>query len=297
MNTFIAKLSRMAVPIAGLALLTGCPYLPENPWDNTGDSEYDVGLDDGFLEDDWYWTGFDDGYDTIDGGPIYYQGADIPYYEDDSYDAGYWDGVWYAYNDGYFVDYDYAFTIGFSEGYDLAYAYDWPEFIASDEHVEWLDGGFSDGYNDGFSEGRIFGAYDYETELAYDWLDAMLDYRDGTDLIVEDANQVEVGTGEYGPVYLYEYGTDPNDLVKAVNRLRAKAGRPVPSIRTMGTSKSEAPALTYRALPSDVQSELNVKPLSSPRGTRGLRLETSWLERISAYRAALESNKGAFSRR
>lgn len=286
MNTLNKHILGLPALIMAAALLAGCPYpLP------TG--EYDVGFDDGFLEDDWYWTGFDDGYDTIDGGPIYYQGSEIPFYDDETYDAGYWDGVWYAYNDGYFVDYDYAFTIGFSEGYDLAFAFDWPSFIASDEHIEWLDGGFSDGYNDGFSEGRIFGAYDYETSYPFDWLDAMLDYRDGTDVAVVDANDVEVGTGELGPVFLYEYGTDPNDLIKASARLRAKSDRPVPAIRNLDPAKAEAPALSYRTLPNDIRTELNVKPATSPRATRALRLDTSWLQRVDAYQSALSASKAA----
>ena len=111
------------------------------------------------------------------------------------YDAGYWDGVWYAYNDGYFVCYDYAFTIGFSEGYDLAYRGDWFDFIAGDAHPEYLDGSFEDGYNDGFTEGTVFGATDYRLGLPLDWLDAMWDYRDGTDVYIEE---LETGTGAWG---------------------------------------------------------------------------------------------------
>lgn len=282
-----ARMAAMLAVIAISATLTGCPPGFFDPPVDPVNPEYDAGFNDGFLEDDWYWTGFDDGYYTIDGGPIYYQGAEIPYYDDGSYEAGYWDGVWFAYNDGYFVDYDYAFTIGFSEGYDAAFAFDWPQFIAGDEHIEWLDGGFSDGYNDGFSEGRVFGAYDYETGLPFDWLDAMLDYRDGTDLIVVDADNEEVGTGLYGPVYLYEYGTDPAGLIKSARAARHPEGRPTPAIRTAADAKADVPPLSYRPLPGDVQNDLSVKPTSTPRGARGLSLESTWLQRIQAYRDSL----------
>lgn len=61
--------------------------------------------------------------------------------------------------------YDYAFTVGFSEGYDIGYRPDWPDFLYSDQHVEYYDGGFTDGYNDGFSEGRVLGATDYAQGL------------------------------------------------------------------------------------------------------------------------------------
>ncbi|HPU98492.1 MAG TPA: hypothetical protein PLO53_11135, partial [Candidatus Hydrogenedentes bacterium] len=160
----IANISRAWVHLAAVgwmaATLTGCPYgyVPLDP--GTGDDtdgqaqyEYDLGFNDGFMRDDYYWKGYDDSFYTRDGGQIYYQGGTLPYVESPPYEAGFWDGVWYAYNDGYFVSYDDAFTIGFSEGYDVGYGPGWKEFLLLDQHVEYLDGGFSDGYNDGFSEG------------------------------------------------------------------------------------------------------------------------------------------------
>ncbi len=273
------------------ALLAGCPPYDTliddllNPPPTTGggnaQAEYDAGFDEGFAEDDWYWTGYDDSTDTVDAGPIYYQGSDIPYVDDLSNDAGYWDGVWYAYNDGYFVAYDYAFTIGFSEGYDVFFTSAWYDLLLDDEHLEFLDGGFSDGYNDGFSEGRILGATDYEQGLPYDWLDAMAYYREGNDLYIEE---LDLGTGEYGPVYLYEYGTDPLDLVKSDKAKRNRSGRAAPSIRR-DPSKAEVPDLSYRSLPQDVRTRLNVKPAVSSRGKYALKLTTSWLDRIDAYLA------------
>jgi hypothetical protein len=292
---FIGRKTIAALALLGMAgLLTGCPpgYIP--PIDDGGggggdpQAEYDEGFDVGFAEDGEYWNGFYDGYDTVDGGPIYYAGSSIPYVEEPPFDAGYYDGVWYAYNDGYFVDYDYAFTIGFSEGYDLAYGPDWPDLFDSDFHVEWLDGGFSDGYNDGFSEGRVFGAWDYENFWDFDWLGALLDYRDGTDLEIGG-----LGTGTLGPVLLYEYGTDPNDLVKSTSQERKPREGGTPAIRRNPAQKQQdVPALSYRALRSDVSQELNVRPEVSPRVKKPLALQSTWLERVDAYVNALgKANK------
>ena len=287
MNRLRKVISVAAVALMG-GLMAGCPVPP------TGDLDYDAGFLVGFAEDEDYWFGFDDGYDTVDGGPIYYQAGDYPYYDDLTYDAGYWDGVWYAYNDGYFVDYDYAFTIGFSEGYDVAFSPDGVDFIQDDDHTEWLDGGFSDGYNDGFTEGRVFGAYDYEEGLAFDWFDAMLDYRDGTDVEIGG-----VSTGNDGPAELYVYGVDPNDLVKTA-AMKAKADKRAAAGFTVRngsarakTKQADEPALSYRPLISEVQSALNVKPIITPRGGRSLSLTSSWLERVNEYRGAIDSKATA----
>ena len=285
-----------ALFVATLAL-TGCPYY--YPGTGTGggggidqsQAEFDAGFLVGFAQDDEYWTGFDDSYDTVDGGPIYYSGSEIPYLDEVSYDAGYYDGLWYAYNDGYFVAYDYAFVIGFSEGYDVAFNANWQNFLLADVHTEWLDGGFTDGYNDGFSEGRILGAYDYASGLAFDWVDALLFYR-GTDA---DGNlndiylpEVDLGTGVYGPVYLYEYGTDPAELVKSkAARDQRKGRKELPAIRgNKSTKQADLPELSYRDLPQEVQSEFSVAPANSPRSDWNLTLETTWLDRINAYNAA-----------
>jgi hypothetical protein len=257
--------------------LAGCPPVITDP-----DAEYDLGFEDGFALDAKYWEGYDDSYDTVDAGPIYYSGGSIPYVTTPPYDAGYWDGVWYAYNDGYFVAYDYAFTIGFSEGYDMAYRPGWSTFLANDVHIEYLDGGFSDGYNDGFSEGRVFGAWDYNTGWAFDWLDAMMDYRSGADLTIGG-----VGTGEYGPVYLYEYGTDPNDFLKSAGTER-KARGALPAIRTQSDAKSDGYELSYRAFTPEARSALDVAPTASPRGDREVTLKSTWLQRVNAYLDALQ---------
>ena len=250
----------------------GCPV------DTTGD--YDAGFADGFARDDYYWQGYDDSYDTIDAGPIYYTGGDIPAPVSPPYDAGYYDGLWYAYNDGYFVEYDYAFTIGFSEGYDLGHNSLWPVFLAADHHVEYLDGGFSDGYNDGFSEGRVFGAYDFDHSIAFDWLGAMMDYRSGVDVSVGGYE-----TGDGGVVDLYIYGTDPNTLVKSKRGASDKLGM---TVRYLGPEKS-VPALSYRSLPTAEQTKFDVTPTQSSRYTgRNLTLLSSWLDRVNAYQAELK---------
>lgn len=242
---------------------------------------YDEGFDEGFAVDEEYWQGYADSLDTKDGGTIYYTGSEIPYVEWPPYDAGYWDGIWFAYNDGYFVAYDFAFTIGFSEGYASAYAPDWFDFLAGDEHVEWLDGGWSDGYNDGFSEGRMLGATDYEQGLAFDWLDAMLWYREGNDVYIEE---LDLGTGEFGPVYLYEYGTDPYDLFegKKAGAIRGH-GQPRGGVRNLGLSKAAGGEVDYRALPQAQRDALDQAPDSSPRSGEALELGTTWLERVEAY--------------
>jgi len=263
--------------LAGLALATsGCPET----------DSYDLGFEVGFAEDDWYWTGYYDGYDTVGATPFYYQGSEIPYVESPLYDAGYYDGVWYAYNDGYFVDYDYAFTVGFSEGYDAAFYPGYLDFLEADEHIEYANGGWGDGYNDGFTEGSYFGANDFEQELAFDWLDAMMDYRSGTDIYFEELDE---GTGAYGDVYLYEYGTDPADLVKSAPK-RAERAAPVPAIRNGVRAKADIEGIWYRPLTAEAIQTLNQRPEYAERSPeRPLTLQTTWLQRVEAYQAAEDS--------
>lgn len=254
------------------ALLMGCPGTGIN-------AQYDLGFAAGFAQDAEYWQGFDDSLDTVDGGTIYYSGSEIPFLDDLSFDAGFYDGTWYAYNDGYFVAYDYAFVIGFSEGYDLAFAPDWFNFLANDAHIEWLDGGFSDGYNDGFSEGRILGAVDYVEGLPFDWLDALVFYQAPNDVYIEE---LDLGTGEFGPVFLYEYGTDPLDLIKKDNSA-SKSLRD----RRSTLAKQDNGGLTVRALRASDRQFYSVLPAQSPRAAgRSIQLETTWLERVQIYEAS-----------
>lgn len=274
------------IAAAGLAVamvfaLAACPPVP--PIDDP-QNDYDEGFNDGFLEDDWYWDGFFDSFDSVDA-TYYYDDSEIPYLESPAYDAGYWDGVWYAYNDGYFTSYRYAFIVGFSEGYDNAYASDYLNFLATDDHLEYLTGGFGDGYNDGFSEGRVFGANDYEQGLTFDWLGALLDYESGTDLYFEE---VDVGTGVYGPVYLYEYGVHPADYGKSTADKRPVRKELFRSLRA-DTSKARDKDVNvddyplFRDLSPQAQTSLSVTPETSERNDRNLRLDTSWLDRIDAY--------------
>jgi hypothetical protein len=230
-----------AVPLVALAalLLAGCP-VPVTP-----DTGYDAGFAAGFAVDDEYWLGYDDSSATVDGGTIYYQGDLIDYIGDDTYDSGYFDGLWYAYNDGYFVSYDDAFTEGFRDGYRRAFASDWFEFLSTDEHVEWRDGGYTDGYNDGFSEGRILGAVDYDLGLDSDWLDAINYYREPNDVYIEE---LDLGTGAYGPVELYEYGTVPPDLGVTDVPKRAARDLPTPGIRSSAPAKAGDLGTSHRVL-------------------------------------------------
>ncbi len=277
--------------VSGLAFfLAGCPEYGSTygVMDFTGTSTsggasgnasilYDTGFADGFSLDDWYWKGYFDGYDTVDGTTVYYAGDTIPSVDTPPYTQGYWDGIWYAYNDGYFVDYHFAFIIGFSEGYDNAYWPDYLNFLVLDQHVELANGGWMDGYEDGFSEGRVFGANDYEQGLPFDWLDALVDYESGTDLYFSEIN---VGTGVYGPVTLYSYGTSPG----------MKSGRrPLCYSRHIRwkefkktVSSTDRPL--ERPLTAEVRDELDYTPAHSIRDKeRALRLKNSWLERIATY--------------
>ena len=265
LKTFISSRGMIALAAAlGLAL-AGCPQ------------PYDLGYAAGFAVDSEYWDGFFDSLDTVDFGPIYYRGSDIPDIESPPYDAGYYDGLWVAYNDGYFVSYDYAFTIGFSEGYDVGFSALWALFLNGDVHAEYLDGGFSDGYNDGFSEGRVFGAWEYVEGWSFDWLNAMLDYRDGVDVTIG-----AWGTGDTGPVFLYEYGTDPMDYVKSA-RLRT-ARSTVPAIRNRASAKEAYSGDSYRVLIAEARAEFEgVTPTRALRGDHALTLESTWLDRIEGY--------------
>lgn len=285
-----------AATVLGIGL-SACP--PLTPGEGEGEGEaYDEGFDDGFANDDEYWQGYVDSMDTVNGGTIFYSGHLIPDPDDNSYEDGYNDGIWYAYNDGYFVAYDFAFVIGWSEGYDVAFHSDWQQFLLADDHTEWLDGGFSDGYNDGFSEGRIFGAYDYDAGLSFDWLDALLDYKDGTDLYLDE---VDLGTGQDGPVVLYEYGQNPHDLVKGVKSVgHTREPRAIadPSIRdaarTVASAKQDEPPLIYRLPIIESEREfLDQIPDYSPRSDRLLEVSGTWLERIEAYLDTLPEGRKA----
>ncbi|MCC6490348.1 MAG: hypothetical protein IT364_22885 [Candidatus Hydrogenedentes bacterium] len=283
MRTHLKHWMMAPVLLAAVVLGTGCPS------GTPTDDSYDAGFEAGFALDEWYWDGYYDGYDTIDFTPIYYDASEILYLDSPPYDAGYWDGIWYAYNDGYFVDYHYAFILGFSEGYDNAYWPDYLDFLAFDQHTEYENGGWADGYNDGYSEGRVFGANDYEQGLSFDWLDALLDYESGTDLYFVE---VDVGTGVYGPVTLYEYGVDPNTLKKNAAVLERGLRTPM-TIR--GNSRAKAIDVDslnmYRTLTTSAQNDLKVTPDQSLRDSIELRLTTSWLQRVNAYLSAAKSTK------
>jgi len=281
-----------------LLLLVGCP--PTNSAD-----DYNAGYEEGYATDSKYWEGYADSYDTDPpDGIILYSASEIPYIEEETYDAGYYDGLWYAYNDGYFVSYDYGFTIGFSEGYDIGFSEFWYDFLINDSHPEYYDGSFMDGYQDGFSEGSVFGAWDYKEGLAFDWEDAMWDYRSGTDLYLEE---VAFGTGEYGDVYLYEYGVDPNTGEKEAESIalrigfgkvrqcrKADAGKVTVSSRIpvqkfqkpLKQTEPTAGDISYRTLTKTVRTQLNIRPEYSPRFSgRSIALTDTWLERIERYLA------------
>ena len=260
------------VLVAVVGFTVGCPdgSLPA----------YDLGFDDGFAEDAWYFEGYDDSFLTV-GAQILYEGGDIPLLEDGSYDAGYYDGIWYAYNDGYFVAYQDAFIVGFSEGYDAMFYADWPDVLAGDVHIEFDNGGFDDAYNDGFSEGRVFGAFDYDTDLPFDWEDAFLDWQAGTDVAVIVTGGAEVSTGVDGPVLLYEYGFDPS-FAKARTLRNGPLWRSHTGMRTVVNEKGVDGEIVPRAWTDDQLDRLEVTPNDSPRSDKSVRLSTTWLDRILA---------------
>lgn len=287
----VTGLLRKTIPVLALAIMiNGCGSGGGGGSEPEGIDEYNAGFDDGFADDSEYFLGYDDGFDTVGAGPIFYQGDLIPFSEALTYTAGYWDGQFEAYNDGYFVEYRFAFIIGFSEGYDNAYWSDFLDFLANDMHIEYLHGGFSDGYNDGFSEGRIFGAFDYEVAFPFDWMDAFLDWESGTDLFFEEVNK---GTGEFGPVILYEWGTNPHELFELDEAARDTRST-TPAIR-MRKTKVEGDTIESRVetrvveatrpLTDEQSTVLDTSPISTSRTERGLTLTSTWLERIESIQA------------
>ena len=237
-----------------MCFFAGCPGTPVS--DQT---RYNHGYDAGYASKEYYWDGFDDSYYSLE-----YDAGTFPFYEVLSYDAGKWDGLWASYNDGYFDCYHYAFVIGFSEGYDATFdREDYLGFLDLDMHDEYDDGTWDDGYNDGFSEGRVFGAADYEEGFSYDWLASLLEYEAGLDL---EFAEVAVGTvgSNYPRITIYVYGTDPSS--KASEK------------KLEGIEEKQIdPLIEY----------LNFFYYDSPRGGPIINLTGTWLERIDRYLAAI----------
>lgn len=286
------RLASVVLALLIAAVLTGCGahgvhgVVVAEP---SSSVEYAIGYDDGFASDADYVAGYDDSWFTVGSGPILYDAASIPFIDDVSYSAGFWDGVFDAYNDGYYVAYRYAFVVGFSEGYDNGYWSDFLDFLAADFHPEFDHGGFSDGYHDGFSEGRVFGAFDFEAGLPFDWLDALLDWESGTDLVF---SEVGVGTGAFGPVILYEWGTDPlaalSPSVSGADSEATPRGSESPDTRATTRSHLDSSSFALsiaRPLTAEQQLQLNVVPPVSLRDSRPLLLTSTWLDRIDSYNA------------
>lgn len=290
---FAKRIALATIVTALAAALIGC--VPHHDVVIVGSSaaEYAAGYDDGFASDADYHDGYDDSWFTVGSGPILYNGSSIPFLDEVSYSSGFWDGVFDAYNDGYFVAYRYAFVIGFSEGYDNGYWADYLDFLATDFHPEFEHGGFSDGYHDGFSEGRVFGAFDFEAGFPFDWMDALLDWESGTDLFFAE---VGVGTGAFGPVTLYEWATDPltttalaAERVASSDTTSAKASDTTVSPRSHLTGSGLALSIA-RPLTSAQKAQLNVIPPVSLRAPRPLLLTSTWLERINLYNSTGSSS-------
>jgi hypothetical protein len=282
MNTFTRKNKLIALLLSASITFAGCGGGGGGGGDSESAGEaYARGFDIGFLDDSEYFLGYDDSFFTVGNSPILYSGDLIPFSDELTYQAGVWDGQFEAYNDGYFVAYRFAFIIGFSEGYDNAFASDFLDFLANDFHTEYQHGGFSDGYNDGFSEGRIFGAFDYEAFLAFDWLDAYLDWESGTDLYFME---VDLGTGELGPVELYEYAFNPHTIGTSLR----EESRDISFGPTMRYNEfsSRVDAMTEdatREFSIEQEDELSITPTTTSRTNRDLTINSTWLDRINAY--------------
>lgn len=281
MHPVHARVAYTGLLCAVAALLVGCP-VPTRNGPIQSQAKYDDGFLDGFASDTDFDDGYYDGWSTEFASPYYYDVSDIPNINALTYEAGYWDGVFLAYNDGYFQDYRYAFVVGFSEGYDNAFWPDYLIFLANDMHLEFLNGGWGDGYNDGFSEGRIFGATDYEGNYDFDWLAALLRYENGSDLYFEELN---LGSGDFGPVVQYEHGTDPalnskqTERRARVNLYRATVIRAWREADKINTNNLDP----VRPLTLEQEADLDRVTLFSLRSDRSLLLTSSWLERIHAY--------------
>lgn len=286
MNTYkYISLKSVTLILSATMILAACGGGGSDSNNNVGEAAYLRGFDSGFADDSEYFLGYDDSYFTVGSDPILYSGDLIPFSPELTYQAGLWDGQFESYNDGYFVAYRFAFIIGFSEGYDNAFASDYLTFLANDWHTEYLNGGFSDGYNDGFSEGRIFGAFDYEAFLPFNWLDAFLDWESGTDLYFVE---VDKGTGDSGPVILYEWGVNPH-TIGAMTRDDGRAAGIGPKMRSsksadgLSTKAATSTQDAVRTFSTEQETDLDVAPTTTSRTDRDLTLTTTWLERLNAY--------------
>ena len=263
---------------------------------------YNIGFESAFTAtDEHYDRGYNDSFDAFEndlpiGCGILYQGHLIGEIEALTLDAGALDGEWYAYHDGYFAAYDDAFIIGFSEGYDLAFHEEWPVFLDVDRHLEWFDGSFRDGYHDGFTEGRIFGAVDSETtDFPFDWVDALLFYTFEGDVFIDVTDSVTLTTGFDGPAVLYGHGVDPaTEITEPSDCTPLGKGRSSFRSRVKVKQGFVVPDFMKRDFSPDVLDVLVSIVRSTVRGDRDTdRLEDTWFDRLIAYEIALGEKDSA----
>jgi hypothetical protein len=119
--------------------------------------------------------------------------------------------------------------------------------------------------------------------------------------------ELDLGTGEYGPVYLYEYGVDPaiyyekSSLPSGTSLIRRPRGATAPERAssprsafavpgaTLEKSSDTSPEISYRDLTAEARAELSVSPTYSNRESeRALNLKDRWLDRVNAYRESRE---------
>ena len=244
--------------LLSIGIITGCPGQgsPNAPNSGVSEANYNRGYQDGYSDDTYYWEGFDDSYNDH-----LYMASTYPFLDELSYITGLWDGRFDAYNEGYFDCYHYAFVVGFSEGYDRGFRDDYLEFLFRDLHFEYDDGSWDDGYEDGFSEGRVLGAADFIELYQFDWLATLIEYEEGFDYEFEYLGR-GVGTIEsaYPVITIYELGQDPLSKKKLDSE--------------ENTSKAVDPLVSY----------LDFYFPTSDRGGE-IGLTTTWLERIDLWRS------------
>lgn len=284
----------LGLTLLASAFLVGCEGF-------TGESFilYDLGFEVTFTNtNEHYDRGYSDSFDVYDndlpvGCGILYEGDLIGEIDLLTYNAGLLDGEWYAYHDGYFAAYDDAFIIGFSEGYDLAFHEDWPIFLELDQHIEWFDGSFRDGYHDGFTEGRVFGAFDFEdTEFPFDWVDALLFYTFDDDVAIDVTDGLTLSSGVDGPAIIYLHGVDPATEITEPSDCTPFSKGTFRSRARVKQRDDGIPEFMKRDFTAAVLEVLEATVNSTVRGDRDTdRLTDTWLDRLIAYENATGKKK------
>lgn len=233
---------RLLVPVLAGAALVGCP---------SPQSQYDAGFQTGAASseyEEYFFFGFQDSW-LVDSelDLVRYDDSSIPLYDNESFDAGYYDAIWEGYNNGYFEAYSNAILLGFETGYIVGFEtaallVNDADIVAYVQDLLFFDrehGGFIDGYNDGVWEGRMFGIDDYMREVTKDddnWRLAYSEWFQGINAVIRGT---QVGSGDFGPVVFYVWGTDPTAGGKAAAAPARKHRSPSPPRFVRGSGHEE----------------------------------------------------------